>query len=204
MTTPIAMRASAVLVAVDARTRDHADAEHLLHLLDDLLPADDPTYLASTHAVDTGDGVHTAVVASWTGAAPDASRLHGRLAGALATDVAVVVDRPPQVAGPTSLVAGARAAADQHSARSAGRLARFAGRADIERPCTVADVLALAAVDDVEALAGTELVPGTALNLSEWARPTWRSGRAVLVVQPARNGMVPFESRHQIPCCADH
>lgn len=206
MTTPPDVPASTVLLAVDVGTRDHAGAEHVVHLLDGVLPADDPTYVASTHAVATHDGPHTAVAASWTGSAPEAAALLAQLAGPLGQDVGVLVAAAgdEDAAGPAALVAGARAAAEQHAGRAAGRLARFAGRAGVERVCTVAEVEALHAVDAVEALAGTEVGPDTLVDLSEWARPTWRAGRAVLTVQPGREHLVPFESRHQIPCCSDH
>jgi hypothetical protein len=42
------------------------------------------------------------------------------------------------------------------------------------------------------------------LDLTDFVRPTWREGRCVLLVQPAAGGLVPFEVRHQIACCADH
>ena len=106
--------------------------------------------------------------------------------------------------GPEDLVAGALHAGSEHRARSAGRLARFAGRTEVERRCTVADVLGASLVDDVQALAGTDVRADTVLDLTEWARPTWRGGRAVLLVQPGLDGLVPFESRHQTPCCSDH
>ncbi|MEV7429904.1 hypothetical protein AB0N29_09825 [Nocardioides sp. NPDC092400] len=210
MTTTPDVPASTVLVAVDAGTRDHAGAEHVVHLLDGLLPAGDATYVASTHVVATDDGPHTAVAATWSGAAASGPHAAGELVGLLAAAVGeragvlVVAAGDEAVAGPAAALAGARAAAGQHVDRAAGRLVRFAGRAEVERPCTVADVVALDAVDAVEALAGTDVRPETPLDLGEWARPTWRAGRSVLLVQPGRGGLVPFESRHQIACCADH
>ncbi|MBC2959223.1 hypothetical protein [Nocardioides deserti] len=209
MTTPPDVPASTVLLAVDVGTRDHAGAEHVVHQLDALLPAElvaHATYVASTHVVSTDDGAHTAVAASWTRSASEAAALLSRLAGPLGDDVGVLVVAAgdEDAAGPSALVAGARAAAEQHAGRTAGRLARFAGRAGVERVCTVAEVEALDAVDAVEALAGTEVGPDTLVDLREWARPTWRAGRAVLTVQPGREHLVPFESRYQIPCCSDH
>ncbi|MCW2767224.1 MAG: hypothetical protein JWO11_3183 [Nocardioides sp.] len=106
--------------------------------------------------------------------------------------------------GPEELLVGARAAAAEHGGRGAGRLARYPGRSDIERRVTVAEVVTGSAVDVVEGLAGTTVGDESELDLTDWARPTWRSGRVVLLVQPAAGTLVPFEARDQVPCCADH
>lgn len=209
--TTISVRASTTHLAVDARTADQAGAEHVVHLLDDLLPATHPTYVASTHLV-AGPTPHTAVVASWTstdplGGPPEevvedlATRLGRHLpeAGLVLTASSGTASR-----GPEELVSSALGALAEHRARSAGRLARYRGRAAIERLCTVSEVLTQSAVDSVDVLAGTVLEAESMLDLREWARPTWRNGTTVLLVQPGRTGLVPFESRHQIACCSDH
>ena len=210
--TPSALRASTTCLAVDARTRDHAGAEHLVHVLDGLLPVTDPAYVASTHLVP-GDAPHKDVATSWPSAHTVAEE---ELLELVAARVGELLDVEAEVGlvlhghdgtasrGPEELVSGALRAGGEHRARSAGRLARYAGQAEVERRRTVAEVLALSAIDDVEALAGTDVRPDTLLDLTEWARPTWRAGRAVLLVQPGLSALVPFESRHQIPCCADH
>jgi hypothetical protein len=90
------------------------------------------------------------------------------------------------------------------TARSAGRLARYLGRTRIETVTTVAEVEADSVVDAVEGLAGIDLDPGDTLDLTGFARPVWREGRCVLLVQRAAAGLVPFEVRDQIPCCSDH
>lgn len=69
---------------------------------------------------------------------------------------------------------------------------------------TVAAVEADSVVEAVEGLAGIELDPGDTLDLTGFARPVWREGRCVLLVQRSAGGLVPFEMRHQIPCCSDH
>lgn len=69
---------------------------------------------------------------------------------------------------------------------------------------TVAAVEADSVVDAVEGLAGISLEPGDTLDLTGFARPVWREGRCVLLVQRSAVGLVPFEMRHQIPCCSDH
>jgi hypothetical protein len=101
-------------------------------------------------------------------------------------------------------VDGAGTALAEHRERRAGRLARFPGQQDVQRRLSVADVLSLSCVDAVEALAGTEVGPETRLDLTGFVRPTWRAGRCVVLVQPSAGDLVPFESRHQIPCCSDH
>lgn len=189
------------ILAVDVASRDVAAAEHLLHTLEQRLghAAD----LASTHVVDA----HLAVVLSWERPVPLVPADVADLLTAEGYDGALVLDDTSistSTAGAASLVASAGLAAAEHAARSSGRLARFPGRSEVERVLTVGDLLAGSAVEEVSALAGTTLTDDTTLDLREWARPVWRDGRAVLVVQVARGGLVPFESRHQIACCSDH
>jgi hypothetical protein len=171
-----------VVLAVDAAARDIAAAEHVVHLLDDVLPAGDPSYVASTHVVDG----RVVVVASWDGTDP----------ASYAEAVTAAV--------PGAAVRSDGAAVEDHVVRRRGRLARFAGRAAIERRLTVREVLEGSAVDAVEGLAGVVVEDDTVVDLTDWARPTWRAGRTVILVQPARDGLVPFEARQQIACCADH
>lgn len=186
---------STVLVAVDAGTTDVGGAEHLVALLDTVLPADLPAYVASTHVVPGG---RTAVACSWEGAhLVDGDEL---LAAVGADSVLVQVDGADRGdAGPE-----VAEAARQHATRSAGRLVRYAGRADVERRLTVDEVLRLTPVDEVRAVGLPVLAGDTVVDLTEWARPTWQAGRTVLLVQQASTGLVPFESRVQIACCADH
>lgn len=207
MTRPAApASATALTVAVDAGTPDHGAAEHLLHRIDELLVGTAGlaglSDLASTHAV-AAPGPHTAVVLSWAAAGrlgPEVLRL---LAGAL-PDAGVVVTPAGSAAGPPERVAGADLALAEHEERRAGRLARFPGQSEVERILTVEDVLALSCVDAVEGLAGTDVRPTTAIDLTGFVRPTWRDRRCVVLVQASAGGLVPFESRHQIPCCSAH
>lgn len=193
---------SRTLVAVDAGTTDVAGAEHVVAVLDDLLPVTLASYVASTHVVHH-DGARTLVVASWAG--PSTPVAAASVAAALPGSAVVVqVGATETVAGDAGRTGAARQAATQHLDRSAGRLVRFAGRELIEARVSVAAVLAGGVVDEVAAL-GAGPLPATAhVDLSEWARPTWQAGRVVLHVQQARDGLVPFESRHQIACCSDH
>ena len=198
---------SQALVAIDAGSRDLAAAEHVVHLLDDVLPAGDPSYVASTHVVETeAGGRRLAVAASWSAVAPPG--LVAGLVSALGTEVGILLegsaDRATRQAGPTDAVAGARAAAAEHRSRTTGRLARYPGRDAIERRLTAGEVVRRSAVDSVEGLAGTDVGDDAEVDLTGWARPAWREGRVVLLVQPARHALVPFEARDQIPCCSSH
>ncbi|WP_340537138.1 hypothetical protein [Nocardioides sp. GXZ039] len=192
-----------VAVAVDAGARDVAGAEHLVGLLDEVLPAGAPSYVASTHVVESEDGRRVAVAASWEpdGAdETDEAAWLARLLAAVPGAAAVVGART----GGAPAAAGALAAARAHAARTDGRVARFGGQAGIERVLAVGEVVASSLIEEVVALGSPPLPPETVVDLREWARPTWRAGRLVLTVQQSRDGLVPFESRHQIACCADH
>ncbi len=193
-----------LVVAVDAGTPDNAAAEHLLHEVDGLLAAvGDPSDLATTHVVRRPPA-HTAVVLAWEGEeSPDPGTVVRLLADAL-PGAGVVVRPGGATAGPDDLVSGAAAALDEHLRRSAGRLVRFPGQEALDRRLTAAEVVALTCVDAVEGLAGTDVGPGTVVDLSDFVRPAWHDGRCVVLVQLSQQGLVPFEVRHQVPCCSSH
>ncbi|MFT4083567.1 MAG: hypothetical protein QM638_13370 [Nocardioides sp.] len=100
--------------------------------------------------------------------------------------------------------AAARSAVHEHRTRHSGRLLRYPGRTAIERRLTVREVIARSCVDEVAGLAGVDVTPDTMLDLTGFARPTWHEGRCRLLVQPGRIGLIPFEVRDQVSCCADH
>lgn len=182
------------LVAVDAGATDVGGAEHVVATLDALLPATHPSYVASTHVVPGG---RVAVVASW-----DDGATHDEVGAAVSAAVPgadVVVG-----ADDGSATDALREAVAQHQRRAAGRLVRFAGRTSIEDRVTVAEVLGATCVEEVRAVGSAALPHDTVVDLREWARPVWQAGRTVLLLQPAREGLVPFESRHQIACCSNH
>lgn len=176
------------ILAVDADARDLAGAEHLVHRLDEVLGAGRPedAYVISTHVVREPTARLVAVL-DWPGG-PAVEELTALLADHL-PDAYVTPDSP---------------AIAEAAARTAGRLARYPGRTRIETVTTVAAVESDSIVDSVEGLAGIELEPGDTVDLTGFARPVWREGRCVLLVQRAATGLVPFEMRHQIPCCSDH
>lgn len=175
-------------LAVDADARDLAAAEHLVHRLDEVLGAGQPedAYVISTHVVREPTGRFVAVL-DW----PDGP--------AVEELTALLADQLPQ-----AYVTPDSPAIEEAAARSAGRLARYPGRTAIETVTTVAAVEADSVVDAVEGLAGISLEPGDTLDLTGFARPVWREGCCVLLVQRSATGLVPFEMRHQIPCCSDH
>lgn len=175
-------------VAIDADARDLAAAEHLVHQLDDVLGAgpDEDAYVISTHVVREPDARLLAVL-DWPDG-PAVEELTARIADQL-PQAYVTLDSP---------------AIAEAAERSAGRLARYPGRTRVETVTTVAQVETGSVVDAVEGLAGLELGPGDTLDLTGFARPVWREGRCVLLVQRSAAGLVPFEARHQIPCCSDH
>jgi hypothetical protein len=175
-------------LAVDADARDLAAAEHLVHRLDELLGAGQAAdaYVISTHVVREPTPRFVAVL-DW----PDGP--------AVEELTALLADGLPQ-----AYVTPDSPAIDEAAARSAGRLARYPGRTAIETVTTVAEVEAHSVVDTVQGLAGIVLDPGDTLDLTGFARPVWRDGRCVLLVQRSVAGLVPFEVRHQIPCCSDH
>ncbi|MEU6137270.1 hypothetical protein [Nocardioides sp. NPDC047086] len=175
-------------LAVDADARDLAAAEHLVHRLDEVLGAERPedAYVISTHVVREPTARFVAVL-DWPGG-PAVEEL-----------TALLSDRLPQ-----AYVTPDSPAIDEAVARNSGRLARYPGRTRIETVTTVAAVEADSVVDVVEGLAGISLDPTDTLHLTGFARPVWREGRCVLLVQRAAAGLVPFEVRHQIPCCSNH
>ena len=175
-------------LAVDADARDLAAAEHLVHRLDEVLGTGQPEdpYVISTHVVREPTARFVAVL-DWPGG-PAVEEL-----------TALLSDQFPQ-----AYVTPDSPAIEEAVARSAGRLARYPGRTGIETVTTVAAVEADSVVDAVEGLAGISLEPGDTLDLTGFARPVWREGRCVLLVQRSATGLVPFEMRHQIPCCSDH
>ncbi len=204
-TSPAAAASTATrAVAVDAAASGLAAAEHLVHRVDaalaDLLAEDGPEgYVVSTHVVRTPVSRSAAVV-SWRGG-PEPARVTARLRAALpelaAVDGALVTA--------AALAPGALAAAGEARRRTAGRLARYPGRAGVERRTTPAGAVSASCLDAVEGLAGVAVTPDSVLDATGFARPTWRDGRCTLLVQRGTAGvLVPFEVRHQIACCSDH
>ncbi|MBM6405294.1 hypothetical protein JQN72_13690 [Phycicoccus sp. CSK15P-2] len=192
-------------VGLDAGSNDTAAVEHLVGLVEQVLGGADGPLLVSTHLVGApgrGETGRHHAVAVTAGSAVDPVALAASVEDALDAAVAVTPGGPP---ARTDLESGAAAAVSEHTARSAGRLARFAGQDGVERVVTVGELLESGTVDAVEALPGIEVTRASTLDLREWARPVWRAGRRVLSVQAGAGGvLLPFERRVQVPCCHDH
>jgi hypothetical protein len=100
---------------------------------------------------------------------------------------------------------GARTAAAEHEARSAGRAVHYPGVEALTGSLTVAEVIERSTVERVVVLGGADVSPGTVLHTLDYVRPIWKDGRLTLVTRPAPEGsLIPFELQHPTPCCADH
>ncbi|TWD80450.1 hypothetical protein FB561_1526 [Kribbella amoyensis] len=190
-----------MIVAIDADSRDAVEAEHLLHEL--LGPVRTPV-VAGTHVVRGGDRPHLAVSVSSTADLSELVRTwcEGRAAG-------FAITRPgasgPELAGPSTLVRGAYVAAIECALGTAGRLVRWPGQDNAHGILTVADLRADCGIDEVEALGGLSIDDSTRVDTRDYLRPIRRTGRTVLQVQPAAEGLlIPFEAEHQQKCCTDH
>jgi hypothetical protein len=81
----------------------------------------------------------------------------------------------------------------------------YAGSDALDRPLTVAEVLAHTEIDQVRALGGVLPPDDAILDPLGFVRPVVRAGRLVLDVRPAADDRwVPFEQASPTPCCADH
>jgi hypothetical protein len=193
---------TAATVAVDTGAATLAAIEHLVHDLDRALAGVLPEqHVISTHVVRTPVPRFVAVL-GWKG--DGQAEVVDRLLAAVPAlamapgPVTALVSAPELAEGPGPAV-------EEHRSRRAGRLARYPGRTGIERQLTAAEVVADSCVDVVEGLAGVVVAPESVLDLTGFARPMWREGRCVLLVQQAGGGvLVPFEAREQQACCAHH
>ena len=199
-----ASTASTRVVAVDARSRTLADVEHLVHRIDQVLGGglDASSYVVTSHTVVEPDR-HFALVVSWR-EGPERDEVARSLEAAIEGAAVVGGEDPASGAGHVAPLPGLAAAVGEHTGRRTGRLARYPGRDAIERRLTVGEVIASSCVDEVAGLAGTEVQSDSVVELTGFARPEWRAGRCVLLVQPGVDALLPFEVRQQIPCCTDH
>ncbi|WP_028660517.1 hypothetical protein [Nocardioides insulae] len=191
-------------VAVDTGARSLADVEHLAHGLDRALHvvfgADQDAYVLSSHVARTPIARHVAVITWPSSPATDPDTV---TAAVLDQFAGLALVEGTLVAEP-ALAPGARDAAAEALSRRTGRLMRYPGRSSVESVTTAARAVAESCVDAVRGLAGVLVEPDTTLDLTGFARPTWQDGRAVLLVQQGRQGLIPFEVRDQVPCCSTH
>ena len=173
------------------------DADHLAEILGDVLSRlgrDDA--VVSTHLVpgEVGASSHVALSVRWTAAPPtsaDLARILAALRPALAPQTGAASPDEIGLAAPGTrggyprlADSAARAAADAEAGRD-GRAVVYPGRPRLTGTVTVADALAWSAIDEVVGLADVVVGPETLLVTREHVRPVWRTGRLVLVVQPA-------------------
>ncbi|WP_055492262.1 hypothetical protein [Streptomyces sp. TP-A0356] len=195
------------VIGVDAGTGSLREADHLIHHLVDhlgLLPGT----IACTHLIRTGERRGTAVSLALpdTGAAEAAwERLAGTREGPVVG--AVLGERGY---GPEEAARAAALAAVEHARRSSGRAVVFPGVQHLTGTVTVADLLALTAIDLVTVVGAPSAdadgpSPATRVLTRDHVRPEWRDGRLALALVPAVGGaLAPFEVPNPTPCCADH
>ncbi|MDG4791145.1 hypothetical protein O7626_35470 [Micromonospora sp. WMMD1102] len=101
--------------------------------------------------------------------------------------------------------AAAGHAAAEHTARRSGRAVFFPGVPRLVGTLSVAELLAVSAVERVVQLGGLPVDPETPVETRDFVRPHWRDGLLTLVTMPVAGGrLAPFEVPEPTPCCADH
>jgi hypothetical protein len=190
-----------VIVAVDADSRDTAEADHLLY---ELLDAVDQPVVACTHMVSGGDRPHVAVSIMSAADLADDIRLRFNQ-----HHVGLAIIRPhasePELAGPSHLVRGAYVAAVEAALGTAGRVVHWAGHEQARGILLAKELRIRCGIDDLEAVGGVPITADTLVDTRDFLRPIRRDSRLVLQLQPAAgNLLIPFELQHQQKCCADH
>lgn len=116
---------------------------------------------------------------------------------AISLELAHAVELPEQWHG------RAHARAD-HEARRSGRAVIYPGVERLTGELTVAEVLALSAIEQVKVLGEGFAEPETIVQTRDFVRPQWMDGLLTLIATPAGAGHIaPFEIRHPVECCAD-
>lgn len=206
MTAPREVPGVHFLIGVDAGSANLRAADHLIHeLLDRLGLA--PGTIACTHLIRTDERRATAV----SFALPDAAAAEAvweRIAGGETPDVGAVLRERSY--GANQAVRTAALAAAEHAHHSGGRAVVYPGVETLAGTVTVADLLALTAIDQVTVVGapaadGQGPDPATPVLTRDHVRPEWRDGRLTLALVPAAGGaLAPFEVPNPTPCCADH
>ncbi|WP_433163699.1 hypothetical protein [Kribbella sp. CA-247076] len=190
-----------MIIAIDADSRDTAEADHLLY---DLFGVVDQPVVACTHMVSGGDRPHVAVSLMSAADLADAVRAHFA-----DRRVGLAITRPgasePELSGPSQLVRGAYVAAVEAALGTAGRAVRWPGHEQAHGILPAAELRTRCGIDHLEAVGGVPVTDDTLIDTRDFLRPLRRAGRLTLQLQPAAgNLLIPFESQHQQQCCADH
>lgn len=109
------------------------------------------------------------------------------------------------VAPTTDAEARIRSAVFAHQHRVSGRLVRFPGYpATLVDEVSVSALVATTAIDEVVAL-GADLGVDAVIVANHFVRPTFASGRTIVVVTALDdNRFRPYEIEHQHQCCGGH
>ncbi|MEU4605299.1 hypothetical protein AB0F43_20135 [Kribbella sp. NPDC023972] len=190
-----------MIIAIDADSRDTAEADHLLY---SLLDAVRQPVVACTHMVSGGDRPHVAV--SVMSAADLADEVREHFAD---RHVGLAITRPgasgPELAGPSQLVRGAYVAAVEAALGTAGRAVRWPGHEQAHGILPAAELRTRCGIDHLEVVGGLPITDDSLIDTRDFLRPLRRDGRLILQLQPAAdNLLIPFELQHQQKCCADH
>ncbi|MFF3942800.1 hypothetical protein [Streptomyces phaeofaciens] len=204
MSTPYDASGVRPVLGVDAGTASLRAADHLVHDLVDRLGLP-PGTVACTHLIRTDERRGTAVSL----ALPDAGAAESVRAGVAALEgLDAGASLGGRAHGPRGAARAAALAAGEHARRAGGRAVLFPGVEHLTGTVTVADLLALTAVERLVVVGAPPAYrpdPATPVRTRDHVRPEWRAGRLTLALVPAAGGtLAPFEVPDPTPCCADH
>ncbi len=199
----------AIVLSADARSHGPREVEELLRALTGAVGARTaPTY-ASTHVVQTVDGLRHVGALRWEDPPWRLDLLSlARALPSAGVSLCRMTRHGVRLGGPDapSGATGATVAAAQEAAVARrGRVLTFPGQELATGLVPVAVLTTLTAVDEVVGLAGTPVDERDLVDTGGWLRPRWNRGRLELLVEQGAGGVLrPFEQREQIACCAVH
>jgi hypothetical protein len=119
------------------------------------------------------------------------------------SSAAPVLDGLPPV--PAELTGAAADARAEHAERRAGRAVLYPGVDRLVGELTVAELLAMSAIEAVTVLGGPQPEPADVIGTRDFVRPQWIDGRLVLMATPVEPGRIaPFEIPDPVACCTFH
>ena len=190
------------VVGVSLAHPDTAAAEHWLASL-----VSQPV-LACTHLVQS-PRPHVALSLGFASSGAAASALEAASASAseAASEGAATAAfaAAGAAAAAAQFAAAGAAAVAAHEGRQSGRAVVYPGVEVLVGTMSVAEILALSAITQVEVLGSGIADPAALVETGDFVRPQWRAGELVLTTTPAAGDrLVPFETRNPTPCCAAH